>query len=199
MLVVISGPSGVGKDTVVNALLQAREHCVESISATTRGPRTGEVHGIDYHFVSKDEFKEFIDNDELLEYTVYSENYYGTLKEVVDQQRLQGNHVFLIIETDGAGQIKKQFPEALCVFLMPPSFDSLKERLALRNTDSQQSIDLRLQRAYEEIKDSQFYDFVVTNDKVTQAVEKLSCIITAAECSPKYSPEILKGAWSEDA
>jgi len=175
-LYVISGPSGVGKDTIINEYLKNNEGIL-SISATTREPRIGEVDKKDYYFLSTDTFEKWIKEDNFLEYAKYNNNYYGTPKSLVEENLKKGVNVFLIIEVQGALQIKEKIKDSILIFIMPPSLDELKKRLINRNTDSKEMIENRLKIAEKEIDLSSKYDYIITNNKINTSVEKLKMII----------------------
>ena len=183
LLVVVSGPSGAGKDTVINELLKKKDtKAWVSISMTSREPRGQEENGKDYFFVSKKEFEENIKKGNLLEYAIYNDNYYGTPKNKIDEYLNKGIDVILIIEIQGALQIKDLIPEALFIFIMPPSMEELKKRLINRKTDKPDKIIGRFKRAYEEINEVTKYNYVVVNDRVKKAVDKVSSILKAEKC-----------------
>ena len=182
LLIVISGPSGAGKDTVVNKVLETEKNIWVSISMTSRQPRGTEENGKDYFFVTKEEFEENIKNGNLLEYATYNDNYYGTPKSKIDEYLNKGIDVVLIIEIQGALQIKDLIPEALFIFIMPPSMEELKNRLINRGTDSPDKIIGRFKRAYEEINEVTKYNYVVVNDEVEKASNKVISIIKAEKC-----------------
>ncbi|MED3725054.1 guanylate kinase [Priestia endophytica] len=192
ILIVLSGPSGVGKGTVRKALFSEEELSLQySISATTRKPREGEVHGVDYLFKERGEFEEMIKNDQLLEWAEYVGNYYGTPVEYVQKTLDEGKDVFLEIEVQGAMQVKKAFPEGLFIFLAPPSLSELRNRIVTRGTESEDLIHNRLTAAKEEIEMMDSYDYVVENDKVEHACDKIKAIVTAEHCkrsrvAPRY-------------
>ena len=162
-LVVISGPSGGGKGTVVKALKELMPTLGVSVSATTRGPREGEMDGREYYFVSRETFEGMIADGEILEYTTYCENYYGTPKKEAERVMGEGRDLILEIEVEGAAQIKKKFPEAVTVMLIPPSLSELEKRLRGRGTEAEEVICSRLARAKEEILLAYDYDYVVVN------------------------------------
>lgn len=199
ILVVVSGPSGVGKDTVVNQYLKSPTNSVLSVSATTRAPREGEVNGKDYFFLSTEIFEQYIKENRFLEYAKYGDNYYGTLKEVVDSGLRQGNNVILVIETKGAAQIRQLYPNALFIFIMPPNMRCLKDRLISRRTETLDAIEQRLNIAFGEIELGKGYDFIVVNNELDEAVKRFGAIISAAECSVKYRPNLLKGVCDTNA
>ncbi len=172
ILMVISGPSGSGKGTVVSCLTENTDFVI-SISATTRQPRDYEENGVHYFFKTLDEFGDMINNDELLEWASFCGNYYGTPKAYVEEKLAEGKNVILEIEVQGAHQIKKLYPEAALIFLVPPSKEELMDRLCGRGTEDEDTITRRLQRAEEEIKFLPDYDYVVVNDYVDKAAEKI--------------------------
>lgn len=170
-LVVISGPSGTGKDTITQKLLE-RDGCFElSVSATTRAPRANEQNGVDYYFLSEDDFKQKIADGEFIEFARYGKNYYGTLKQDIVNRIENGKTVILVIDVQGEANIKRMFPGSLAIFVSPPSFEVLEKRLRSRNTDSEESILLRLETAKDEMKKKDDYDFAIVNDVLEQAVE----------------------------
>ncbi|MGX7051607.1 guanylate kinase [Leuconostoc palmae] len=180
LLIVLSGPSGVGKGTVRKAIFE--EDGIDfqySISATTRQPRIGEVDGEDYFFVSKDEFEEKIANGDMLEYAQYVNNYYGTPKSFIDETLSSGRDVFLEIDVQGALQVKSKMPEGIYIFLTPPDLTNLRERLVGRGTDSQEVIEKRVSAARDELKQMINYDYAVENDQVVKAVSRIKSIITS--------------------
>ncbi|MBR6400930.1 MAG: guanylate kinase [Firmicutes bacterium] len=175
-LIVISGPAGTGKGTVVNGLME-RERYALSVSATTRAPRGFEQDGINYFFKTVEEFEEMIKNGEFLEYAKFVDNYYGTPKKYVLDKLEEGKNVLLEIEVQGALQVKKNYPDATLIFLLPPSMDELESRLRGRATDSEETILKRLARAEEEMSYKDKYDYQVVNLEVEQAVEEIENII----------------------
>ncbi len=176
VLLVISGPSGVGKGTIVRALKERRADVVESISCTTRAPREGEKDGREYFFLSKDEFLRKIEEGGFLEYDAHFENYYGTPKAFVEEQ-LKTRSVILEIDVEGALKVKKVRPESVLVMIAPPSVDELKARLVGRNTETEEQIEKRLARLEYELSKASEYDFVVVNDDLEKAIEKVEDII----------------------
>lgn len=179
ILVVVSGFSGAGKGTLMKALLNRYDSYALSISATTRRPRAGEVDAREYFFVTKERFEEMIGEEELIEYALYVDNYYGTPRQYVFEQMADGKDVILEIETQGAVKIKERFPEALLLFVMPPSADVLKERLMKRGTESMDVIQARLHRALEEAKSINSYDYILINDQVDTCVKEMHQLIQA--------------------
>lgn len=183
LLVVVSGPSGAGKDTVVSDLLTRDDiNAKVSVSMTSRQPRGSEEEGKDYYFVSKEEFEKNIEDDKFLEYAIYNDNYYGTPKEKIDEYLDKGIDVILIIEIQGALQIKEKIKEALFIFIMPPSMEELKNRLINRKTEDAEKIVKRFRKAYEEINEVTKYNYVVVNDKVKIASDKVASILKAEKC-----------------
>lgn len=178
MLIVLSGPSGVGKGTVRKAIFdQPGNDFQYSISMTTRKPRPGEVNGKDYFFVSKEEFEQKIQAGEMLEYAKYVDNYYGTPLKWINDTLDAGKDVFLEIEVNGAMQVRSKSPNGVFIFLTPPDLMELKQRLIHRGTDSMEVINKRIKRAFSEIEMMQNYDYAVVNDEVPNAVEKVKEII----------------------
>ena len=177
MMVILSAPSGCGKDTVFHEILNLRNDVVESVSATTRQPRTGEVDGVNYFFLSKEQFEEMIENNEFLEYASYNNCYYGTPAKAAMDRIEEGKICFLIIECQGAKKVMKNCPEAVSIFLMPPSIETLEKRLKKRNTDSEEQIANRLRIAEEEINSSSVFDYIVVNNELEKAVDEINEIL----------------------
>ncbi len=177
-LLVISGFSGVGKGTVVHRLLERYPNYKISISATTRQPRNGETEGVHYFFLTRESFEKMIEQQELLEYAEYVDHYYGTPKKYVEENLDAGNHVILEIEAQGALQIKQKMPETILIFLLPPSAEELKRRLIGRNTESGEVILKRLEKAAEETKALNNYDYFVVNDQVDDCAVNINRIVT---------------------
>ena len=191
LLVVISGPSGAGKGTIVKRLLEICPEIKLSISATTRGPRNGERHGINYFFISKEEFKEMIDNDKFLEYAQAYDNYYGTPEDYVCKW-LKTNDVVLEIEMQGAMKIKKRAPDALLIFVAPPSLTELYERLKGRKSETPEQLKKRTDAARSEIDKAKDYDYIVVNDEIDIAAQKVKSIIEAHKCRYENKKDFLK-------
>lgn len=182
LLIVLSGPSGVGKGTVGNALRKRLPELTYSVSATTRQPRQGEEHGVNYFFRTREQFLEMIEKDELLEYAEYVGNYYGTPRDFVEQTLEQGKDIFLEIEVQGALKVKEKFPEGIFIFLLPPSLDELKDRIRGRGTETQATIDHRMSVAVDEMNLMQHYDYAVVNDEIDLACKRIESIIIAEHC-----------------
>ena len=190
---IVSGPSGVGKSTVLNALLQKRKDVYFSVSATTRPPRTGEEDHVHYHFIDVDTFREWIVKDEFLEYAEYVGNFYGTPKKYVDAAMEEGRDVILDSEIQGAIQGVSKRPDTVRIFIAPPSWDELERRLTERGTDTEEKIQKRLLRAKVEFQTAHTYDYFVINDTVENAVQELDAIMTAEHCKPQERMEIISG------
>lgn len=187
LLIVLSGPSGVGKGTVRKELFSQPDTAFQySISMTTRKPREGEVDGVDYFFKSTEEFETLIQQGKLLEYAKFVNNYYGTPVDYVRQTIESGQDVFLEIEVQGARQVREKFPEALFIFLAPPSLSELRSRIVGRGTETEEVIKSRLKTAREEIEMMDLYDYVVENDTVESACDKIKAIVVAAHCNREY-------------
>lgn len=174
--IIISGPSGVGKGTICNVLL-SELNAWYSVSMTTRGIREGEVDGVNYYFISKDEFRKRIEEGKLLEYNIYNDNYYGTPKDKVLEKLEEGINVILEIDVNGARNIKNIFPDALLIYIAPPSIEILRERLVSRGTEDLETIENRLRIADAELKQIDFYDYVVVNDDLDKAIDDVRNII----------------------
>ena len=182
LLLIISGPSGVGKGTICREYIKNHDDCALSVSATTRSPREGEIHGESYFFMTHDEFRKKIDEGGFLEHAVFCENYYGTPKDAVMRMLESGKNVILEIEVQGALQVRSHYPEAVFIFVIPPSLDELEERLRGRGTETDEVIAKRLDRAKAEFKYIDKYNYVLVNDTVAAATERLQAIITAEKC-----------------
>ena len=176
-LFVISGCSGVGKGTVLKEFMNRNsEDFLLSVSCTTRRPRPGEIDGVNYFFLSQDDFKKNIAEDKFLEFAQFAGNYYGTKKKFIEQKFSQGYNIILEIETQGALQVKKKMPEAVLIFIAPPSFEELEKRLRGRHTEDEQTIQKRLKEVKIELERSKNYDYTVVNDSVMRAVEEIENI-----------------------
>ena len=188
---IISGPSGVGKSTVLGALMEERKNLYFSVSATTRQPRPGEENGVHYHFLTLDTFREWIAQDEFLEHAEFVGNCYGTPKKYVYEAMDRGQDVILDIEVQGAMQVAEKMPEVVRIFIAPPSWAELERRLTERGTDTPEKIQGRLARAKEEVKLAGTYDYFVINDSVEHAMSELDAIMTAEHCKPEDRVKIL--------
>lgn len=190
LLIVLSGPSGVGKGTVRKALFESEGHnFTYSISMTTRQPRAGEVDGEDYYFVTREEFEERIKNGKFLEYAEFVGNYYGTPIDKVEENIAAGKEVVLEIEVEGARQVKQKMSDAVFIFIAPPSFSALHDRLRRRGTERQEVINERLEKARRELRLMNDYDYIVINDEVNNAADRIRAIIRAEHASTKRSAE----------
>lgn len=176
-LFVISGCSGVGKGTVINKFMERNKDFILSVSCTTRKPRQGETDGVHYFFLSKEKFEQNIRDDKFLEYAQFAENYYGTKKKYVKQKFEEGYNIILEIETNGALQVKEKMPEAVLIFIAPPSVEELEQRLRGRHTEDEATIQKRLAQVKIELERSRKYDYVVINDNVDRAVEEIEGIV----------------------
>ena len=190
VLVIVSGPSGAGKSTIIHGVSQRRSDIRFSVSATTRAPREGEVDGVDYLFKTREEFREMIDAGAFLEHAEYVGNYYGTPAAPVDEFIASGCTVILDIEVQGAAQVMEKRPDAVSVFLCPPSLEELERRLRSRGTDSEEKICERLATARREYAQAHKYGYIIINDEIETAVRELDAVITAERCRSKY---ILEG------
>ena len=191
-LIVISGPSGAGKSTVIAELLSARPDIYFSVSFTTRKPRVGEADGVNYNFVSTETFLGMIERDEFLEYARYVDHYYGTSLKVIQEKLEAGVDVLLDIETQGAAKIREKCPEAVLIFIFPPSFEELSRRLHGRHTDEESVIESRLKQAWEECKGIPNYDYLVVNDTVSAATAQIMSILVAEGCRTENCLDLWK-------
>ncbi len=181
-LIVLSGPSGAGKNTLMNAVFPTIPNLQYSVSVTTRPPRQGEIEGVDYFFRSRDEFDQMIAQDELLEWAEFCENRYGTPRSFVDNAIEDGRTVIMDVDIQGAAQIREQMPDAVFIFLLPPTWDELKQRLLDRGKDPDEAIHWRLEQSYVEMKHIVNYDYFIINDQLDNAAERLRTIINAEWC-----------------
>ncbi|KHF39834.1 guanylate kinase [Halalkalibacter okhensis] len=182
LLLVLSGPAGVGKGTVCSALRQENTSVQYSVSATTRSPREGEQDGVNYFFKTREQFENMIEQDQLLEWAEYVGNYYGTPIEYVRETINNGQDIILEIEVQGALKVRERFPEGVFIFLMPPSLAELRSRIVGRGTETEDIINKRMTVAKEEIDMMKKYDYVVENDQVHLAVDRIKSIVTAEHC-----------------
>lgn len=176
-VLIVSGPSGSGKDTILKEVFKKLPDIKFSISSITRPMREGEVEGEKYHFISRDEFLSLIENDMLLEYNMYLENYYGTPRQPVDTVLAEGGEIIIEVDVNGAASIREKLPEAVSVFIMPPSFEVLKKRLSGRGTESSELVEKRMKEALGEISRATEYDYIVVNDDLSAAVDDFVSII----------------------
>ena len=181
-LIVLSGPSGAGKSTVVSKAMEKRDDMCFSTSVTTRSPRPGEIDGKDYFFIDQNRFDEMVERGELLEHAVYVSNSYGTPKAYVENQLSSGMNVILDIEVQGAAQVHANSPEAIMIFLVPPTLAELERRLRKRGTETDETIKARLSRARQEYASADFYDYIIVNDSADKAAEELLAILDAESC-----------------
>jgi guanylate kinase len=193
ILIVLSGPSGVGKGTVCAALRKVSPELVYSVSATTRDPRQGEIEGVNYFFKTREQFQHLIDTDEMLEWAQYVDNFYGTPKRFVEDTLRSGKDVILEIEVQGALKVKQKFPEGVFIFLLPPSLNELQNRIVTRGTESDESIRCRMTVAIDEIRLMDHYDYAIVNDRVETACSKIQSILTAEHCKrERMYPKIVQ-------
>ncbi len=197
-LIVISGPSGAGKDTVVEQLLSINTNTWLSISATSRAPRKGEKEGVNYYYLTRKEFEDKISKGDFFEYAEYNGNYYGTLKSGIIDKINSGIDVILVIEIQGALKIKELFPNAVFIFILPPSMSELRRRLVLRKTEDKEKIIKRFKTAYNEINEVTKYNYVVINDNVSDAVEKVNSILLSEKCRVDRIEEVYLGNEEEE-
>lgn len=189
-LVVISGPSGAGKGTVIKRLMEMNDNLYLSISETSRKIRGQEQNGVEYYFVTTEEFRKRIQDDIYLEYAIYNGNYYGTPKDRINEMLNKGIDVILEIEIQGAVKVKELIPDALFIFIMPTSLKELKKRIIGRKTETQEKVVERFKRAYQEINEASKYNYVVVNDEVEKAATKVNSIIHAEKCRVDRIEEI---------
>lgn len=197
-LIVISAPSGSGKGTIINGLLENNKNLWLSVSTTSRKQRSNDIPGVTYNFVTKEEFEQMIKENHFLEYTNYAGNYYGTPRGTIKEKLDQGIDVILEIEIEGAANIKKLVPEAIFIFILPPSLKTMVKRLKKRGTDSKEKILERFHQAYKEINEVTKYNYVVVNDVLEEAIEKVSSIIKAEKCRVDRIEEVFVDTKEEE-
>ena len=198
VLFVMSGPSGTGKGTICNELLANENNDVFlSVSSTTREKRKGETDGVTYNYTTVENFKKMIDNGEMLEYAMYSGNYYGTPREPVEKAVAAGDDIIIEVDVNGAAQIRKKLPDAVSIFIMPPSFAELKRRLVGRGTDSAAAIEKRLNSALGEIKRANEYDYIIVNDSITAAADDIMSVILSSRFKTDRQKEIINEVLKE--
>ena len=185
VLYVVSAPSGCGKGTILETVLKNNKNIYYSVSATTRSPREGEKDGINYYFLSKEEFQKLIDNQGMLEHACFCDNFYGTPRKQVEEKLREGYDVILEIETNGAMQIKKNFPDAILIFILPPSVSELRRRLFKRRTETEEVIEKRLSEAKYEISLARNYDYIMINAELEKAISDFEAIIAASKLTNK--------------
>ncbi|PKM83740.1 MAG: guanylate kinase [Firmicutes bacterium HGW-Firmicutes-13] len=192
LLIILSGPSGVGKGTVCSLLASKNRNLYFSISMTTRPPRPNEQNGVSYFFVSEEEFKKLIENDSFLEWAKVYGHYYGTPRSYVSSHIMKGKDVLLEIDTQGANKIKTYFPDEIFIFLLPPSLQELKRRIMERGTELPAKIEERYTASFLEIKEVKNYDYIAINDSPERAAEQIAAIIEAEKCRVKRNRELLE-------
>lgn len=197
ILIVVSAPAGCGKDTILEQALKANDNLFYSVSATSRAMRPGETDGVSYHFKSREQFEEMIKNGELLEYTEYVGNYYGTPKKAVTDMLEAGKDVILKIEIEGAANVRRMFPDCTMVFILPPSFAELDRRLHKRGTETDDVIKQRLETARRELKFAENYDYLITNAALEDAVEDFLAVVRAEKCRRERRPGVIEELLAE--
>ncbi len=198
MLIVLSGPSGCGKGSIIKEFLKQNKNTWLSVSATSRSPREGEIDGESYYFLTKEEFEEKIKEGAFLEYAMYAGNYYGTFKKAIEEKLSLGMDVLLEIEIQGALKIKELLKETIFIFVLPPSMNELRKRLEGRNTEDKEKQEKRFQRAYEEINAVSKYNYVIVNDEIQLAAKKMEAILIAERLRVDRIEEVLLETKEED-
>jgi guanylate kinase len=198
MLIVVSAPSGTGKGAIIEKLLADDSNITHSVSATTRQPRKGEVDGVSYYFLKRPEFEDMIEKGALIEWDEYVGNYYGTPRKYIDERTAAGGDVILDITVAGAVNIKKECPEAVMIFVLPPSIDELERRIRERGTDSADAISNRLNKAYAEFKHVGKYEYVVVNDDLDSCVAEVKTIIASERMKYTRNPSIMDKLYKGD-
>jgi len=198
LLIIVSGPSGAGKGTICKELITRDDSIVVSVSATTRKARSGEVDGSSYHFINRERFESLINDDGFLEHASVYDHYYGTPKNFVIEQITKGKNVLLEIDIQGALQVKKKYPEGIFIFVLPPSMQTLKERIVGRGSETPESLEKRLSSAYSEIELIKNYDYFIVNDTVSHATDILQAIITAEKCRVNADIEAIVRRFKEE-
>lgn len=192
LLIVVSGPAGVGKGTIVRNMMENDPNFVISISATSRVPRANEIEGKNYYFKTREQFEEMIKNEDLIEWVEYCGNYYGTPRDLVCSEIEKGNVVILEIEVDGALNVKRLFPDCVLCFIIPPDFSELEKRLRGRGTDTEESINKRLKRAKDEFKYMENYDYLILNDSIENAAQRFFNIVQAEQMRTNRNQLLIK-------
>lgn len=188
---IVSGPSGSGKDTVLAELFRNKPDLLFSISSITRAMRPGEREGEKYNFISREKFEDMIKNDELLEHNIFVGNYYGTPRKPVEKAVNEGKNIIIEVDVNGAAQIRQKLPEAVSIFIMPPSFAELKRRLVGRGTESEELIEKRLDSALGEIKRAAEYDYIIVNDSITAAADDIMSVILSSSFKTDRQKKII--------
>lgn len=192
LLLVVSGPAGVGKGTIDRVLLERNTNMRLSVSATTRAPRPGEIDGVHYFFISDDKFKEMVEKNEFLEYMhVFNLHYYGTPRSFVEEEIAMGHDVLLEIDVQGAMRVREAYPGAVLVFIAPPSMGKLKSRLVGRGTETPEVIERRFQTAFSELEYMKNYDYIVVNDVLDVAISHMEHIVDAEKCRSERNEELV--------
>ncbi|WP_010247832.1 guanylate kinase [Acetivibrio cellulolyticus] len=198
LLVVVSGPSGTGKGTLLSNIKEREKNIRFSVSATTRSPRSGEIDGVNYFFKTHEEFDSMIKNNELVEWVKYCDNFYGTPKKCIEDTIKSGFDCLLEIEVEGALNIKKIYPDCVSIFILPPSFEELRRRIEARGTEKAEVIDKRMDKAIKEMNYVDRYDYVVVNDRIEEAVSSISSILTSEKLKFERNINILESIGIEN-